>query len=301
MSATLVMTVFFLLVVRIPISAFTETPSNDDPSEEETQSFTPQEILIPAEEVPKSDFTSIIESQPEITDVDAGSQKIEGFSELTIDTFGLLTQYYSVVAQTMKSQVVDAYEDATYVPPTPVVKKRDIAQPLVKKVTKTKTETQISETTNYIPNVDTSYSVEIPEDYPHAQFIKDHRKYDDSWTELDMLACQIYTENGGDGSSDFARHLVGEVIVNRVKDSRFPNTMYEVLMAPRQYADNSYNGLRWPKRASNVGELHAVERAYVIAQDVLDGNRLSDKNLVWQAGFSQGTLYVKNSNTYFGY
>ena len=53
--------------------------------------------------------------------------------------------------------------------------------------------------------------------------------------ELDILALIVYQEAGGDGVSDDTRRLVAQVFLNRVNDSRFPDSFYEVATAESQY------------------------------------------------------------------
>lgn len=120
--------------------------------------------------------------------------------------------------------------------------------------------------------------------------------------ELEMLACVIYQEAGGDECCDECRYRVADVVLNRVEDERFPDTMEEVLTAPHQYGKYSWTGIVWPDRANNSGEAHAVERAYDIAEDVLSGNHseLYGNDYVWQAGFVQGDENVYCCGHYYG-
>ena len=53
--------------------------------------------------------------------------------------------------------------------------------------------------------------------------------------DVEMLACVIYQEAGGDACSDECRMYVGDVVLNRVADSRFPDTIEGVLTAKFQY------------------------------------------------------------------
>ena len=78
--------------------------------------------------------------------------------------------------------------------------------------------------------------------------------------ELEMLAIVIYREAGGNSCSDETRLMVGTVVMNRIQDKRFPNTMKGVLTQKSQYGRMHWTGVVWPKRASNPGEAHAVER-----------------------------------------
>lgn len=113
--------------------------------------------------------------------------------------------------------------------------------------------------------------------------------------ELDMLALVIYQEAGADYYSDTTRLMVGTVVMNRIADDRFPDTMYEVLTQESQYGLLHWTGLVWPKRASLPEEAHAVERAYELAERILLGERALPADVVWQAEFVQGTEIVYQS------
>lgn len=118
----------------------------------------------------------------------------------------------------------------------------------------------------------------------------------------EMLACGIYQEAGGDECSDDTRRKVGDVMLNRVRDKRFPYTLEAVLTAPGQYGRFSKTGVVWPERAGNPGEKHAVERAYRIAEELLSGqhSELYGQGYVWQAEFEQGSEGFWQDGIYFG-
>ena len=120
--------------------------------------------------------------------------------------------------------------------------------------------------------------------------------------ELEMLACVIYQEAGGDKSCDDCRRMVADVVLNRVNDDRFPNSIEAVLMQPGQYGNFSETGIRWPARYVNPGEQEAVARAYRIAEEVLSGQHsaLYGSGYIWQSRFRQGINHVYCHGTYFG-
>ena len=121
--------------------------------------------------------------------------------------------------------------------------------------------------------------------------------------ELELLACTIYQEAGGDKSCDDCRRRVADVVMNRVADERFPDTMLGVLTQERQYGRFHWTGVVWPDRAYTDGERPAVERAYQIAEEVLNGtghSELYGNGYIWQAEFIQGTDLIYCCNTYFG-
>jgi spore germination cell wall hydrolase CwlJ-like protein len=110
-------------------------------------------------------------------------------------------------------------------------------------------------------------------------------------SDVEMLACVIYQEAGGNASCDNCRKYVGDIVLNRVNDSRFPNSIYGVLTQKNQYGKFYYTGIVWPSRASNAGEAAAVDRAYRVARELLSGNhsKLYGAGYIWQAGFKQGS------------
>lgn len=119
--------------------------------------------------------------------------------------------------------------------------------------------------------------------------------------ELEMLACVIYQEAGGDCCCDECRYRVADVVLNRVNDSRYPNTIKGVLEEPRQWGLFSETGVIWSERASLPEEQGAVKRAYDVAYDVLSGNH-SDltSRYIYCAEFAQGTDWIYCDGIYFG-
>lgn len=125
--------------------------------------------------------------------------------------------------------------------------------------------------------------------------------------EVELLAKVIYQEAGSDACCDECRRMVADVVLNRVADDRFPDTMLEVLTQERQYGRYYWTGVIWPERVSYESEAAAVDRAYRIAEEVLSGEKHSDlygQGYIWQAEFRQGTDIVScgcgGSWIYFG-
>lgn len=110
--------------------------------------------------------------------------------------------------------------------------------------------------------------------------------------DLEHLALVIYQEAGGDACSDVTRMAVGTVVMNRVADDHFPDTIEGVLTQRAQYGRLYWTGLEWPERASQPGEAHAVQRARDCAARILEGERTLPEDVVYQAEFKQGTEVV---------
>ena len=118
--------------------------------------------------------------------------------------------------------------------------------------------------------------------------------------ELEILALIVYQEAGEDRVSDDTRRLVAQVFLNRVNDSRFPDSFYEVATQERQYGRLHWTGIVWPDRASSQTEAPAVERAYKIAQEVLESDEpVCPEGVIFQAEFVQGDIYAQQDGMYF--
>lgn len=122
--------------------------------------------------------------------------------------------------------------------------------------------------------------------------------------ELFCLAAAIYNEAGGDECSDDTRRLVGYVILNRVNDSRFPNTIREVLEAKGQYGRFYYTGVQFADRGDSYEESYAQDRAYFIAEEILRSrdNIPIPPTVVFQSEYEQGVgIYKYQDGLYFCY
>lgn len=118
------------------------------------------------------------------------------------------------------------------------------------------------------------------------------------------MAVVIYNEAGSNYCTDEQRELVGYVVLNRVNDSRYPDTVRGVLEQPGQYAGLGANGVHFAARASKENESLAVDRAWCTAAKVLSNrnNIPIPSNVVFQAEFVQGIgTYKQIGDTYFCY
>ena len=122
--------------------------------------------------------------------------------------------------------------------------------------------------------------------------------------DAEYLACVIYQEAGGDGCCDMCRRRVADIVLNRVKDTRFAGDTVEAILTegnPPQWGLYSVTGIIWPEKASYPEEAAAVERARRIAIEVLEGNH-SDltEDYIWCAEFPQGQDVIECDGIYFG-
>lgn len=135
----------------------------------------------------------------------------------------------------------------------------------------------------------------VAEDQPDM-FSAPQTQYSDS--DLMLLAKVIYAEAGSEFLSDEWKMCVGEVVLNRVASPEFPNTIPDVVYQPGQY---------YGAQSGYIASLIPSERCIEIAKRLLDGERIMEPSVVFQANFKQGSgvykaLYDNNLGwTYFCY
>lgn len=102
-----------------------------------------------------------------------------------------------------------------------------------------------------------------------------------TYTENDLyVLSHIISAEAGNCNEDMMI-AVGSVVLNRVNDERFPDTIEEVVFQkdPVQYAPTE-DGNYWDE---------PVEAAVDVAQMLLEEGSQIPEKVVWQAEFSQGT------------
>ena len=144
----------------------------------------------------------------------------------------------------------------------------------------------------------------VPEVIPEASTLPEPTETEPQVDQeaLELLACVIYQEAGGDACCDDCRRRVADVVLNRVEHEGFPDTIYEVLTQQSQYGRYHWTGVVWPERSGSETEAAAVARAYRIAEEVLRGqhSELYGEGYIWQAEFRQGRDIVYHCGIYFG-
>ena len=144
-----------------------------------------------------------------------------------------------------------------------------------------------------LPDVAAAQTVDLPREVEVAQVAEINP------IELEMMALVIYQEAGGDACDDETRLMVGTVVMNRVADERFPDTIEDVLLQKGQYGRFYWTGLVWPERAGKEVEQHAVARAYECAERILQGERALPADVVWQSEHIQGYVVEERDGLYF--
>ena len=111
---------------------------------------------------------------------------------------------------------------------------------------------------------------------------------------LNLMAHLINGE--ASDQNDACQQAVGRVVLNRIKDKDYPNTIRGVIFQNHQYACTDKKNSGYYKEPS--------KKVWKNAKAVLSGNTIIDvpDNVVFQAQFLQGSgLYMKIGTEYFFY
>lgn len=115
-----------------------------------------------------------------------------------------------------------------------------------------------------------------------------------SFQDLFLLSKIITSEAGSERLSDEWRMCVGEVVLNRVASSEFPDTVEEVIMQKGQYAGVNTDEFLY--------YLNPTEASVNAALRLLQGERLMEPCVVFQANFPQGSsTYATYYDSLYGY
>lgn len=100
----------------------------------------------------------------------------------------------------------------------------------------------------------------------------------DEVDENDLYLLSHLIAGEANDSSEIMKEYVGSVVLNRVADSRFPDTLEEVIYQPGQYA------CTWDGNFEKEPNENTLE----VAKDLLENGSIIDASVVWQAEFVQG-------------
>ncbi|MBR2701041.1 MAG: cell wall hydrolase [Erysipelotrichaceae bacterium] len=110
--------------------------------------------------------------------------------------------------------------------------------------------------------------------------------------EDDLYILSHVITGEAEGCSRDMKLSVGSVVLNRVSDDRFPDTIAEVVFQPGQYA------CTWDGNYYREPSQDTIE----IAAELLEDGTAIDESVVWQAEFPQGVgVYDIIGNMYFCY
>lgn len=105
--------------------------------------------------------------------------------------------------------------------------------------------------------------------------------------DRELLARIVYLEARGQSFS--GQRAVAEVVLNRVLDSRFPDTVYEVLYAPGQFTP-----------AKSIASTTPTETQYEVVDCVIDETPITTENTVYFATSAlTKNVFAKIGDHYF--
>ena len=109
-------------------------------------------------------------------------------------------------------------------------------------------------------------------------------------SDIDLLARVINSEAGSSWHTDEHQRAVGSVVLNRVADSRFPNTIRGVVYQKGQYGCVS-NGMinRTPSQRAIDNAKYLIENGTTIPTNVVWQSRGKQGNGVWK--YMQGHYF----------
>lgn len=111
-----------------------------------------------------------------------------------------------------------------------------------------------------------------------------------AYTENDLyIMSHIISAEAGNCSEEMMI-AVGSVVLNRVEDERFPDTIEEVVFQPGQYSP-TWNGAYYAEPTQG-----AVEVAEML---LTEGSQI-DESVVWQSNFPQGEGIYKTLTSPWG-
>lgn len=105
--------------------------------------------------------------------------------------------------------------------------------------------------------------------------------------DRELLARIVYLEARGQSFS--GQRAVAEVVLNRVLDSRFPDTVYEVLYAPGQFTP-----------AKSIASTTPTETQYEVVDCVIDETPITTENTIYFATSAlTKNIFAKIGDHYF--
>jgi hypothetical protein len=106
--------------------------------------------------------------------------------------------------------------------------------------------------------------------------------------EISLLARLITAETGG--TDEYLSYLTGSVVINRMNNPSFPDTLFGVIYQKNQY-ECTWNGHIYRPY---------TDLAWEIAEELLTYGTTIPENVLFQAEFEQANgVYQKVGNTYF--
>ena len=108
--------------------------------------------------------------------------------------------------------------------------------------------------------------------------------------EDDLYVLSHVISGEAEGCSVEMKEAVGSVVLNRVEDDRFPDTITDVVFQAGQYS------CTWDGHYDREPSQETID----ISADLLENGSKLDKSVVWQAEFIQGSGVYKSLTSPWG-
>ena len=136
--------------------------------------------------------------------------------------------------------------------------------------------------TGYDPNVDYTAAIQRTLEDGSAYAMQVGAIYEEpAYTEedLDLLSRVIYAEVGCTWIPDWVQRMVGSVVLNRVNSPYYPDTIYDVIYQPGQYAPT------WDGSIHKTPDARTIENARYL----LEHGSICPENVVGQNSIVTGS------------
>ena len=143
-----------------------------------------------------------------------------------------------------------------------------------------------------------AYAKEAPEQpvYEHYEYEPKSDKY---YEELELFARVLHCENSNEVDGEMACWKTGSVIVNRIWNSKYPNTVTDVVYQPGQYA---CIGFLYREDPTDIEYEVAAALMELIEEGPGSINKIIPENVLYAAEFRQGSgFYDQEGRTIYCY
>lgn len=116
--------------------------------------------------------------------------------------------------------------------------------------------------------------------------------------ELDLLARVIYAEVGCTWIPDWVQQMVGSVVLNRVASPYYPDTIYDVIYQPGQYAPT------WDGSIYKTPDARTIENARYLLENgsICPANVVGQNSIITGSGvYTSYRDFILGTTVYFCY
>ena len=139
---------------------------------------------------------------------------------------------------------------------------------------------------------DNNVEISNTDDLLESESVNTENTYTQS--DLDLLARVVNAEAGYDYCTDEWQRLVASIVINRVNDNRFPDTIKDVIF------QNKF-GIQYACAWNGALDKEPSEKAIKNAEYILQNGSICPNEVIFQSESKLGKVYKKVGNTWFCY